>query len=1026
MRINELLKELNISLETLRKYEPYVNFTFYSGILIIPEKVCLKVTEIHNDKSIQQEIKKIVVFEENDSYRFNAIVKWYYNQQNNGEYGFLEKKGMPDIHFSGNVYLFKNPRNLKPGDEVVVTLNKKDVDHKQNNIKATSVNSISDETDLNYLLFHFLNHFQDRINKNIGSILNQISSLSEQFNEAHIKSIETFLTEKVKFHELEIDKFKLIESLFKVFNKDLNYVNKYLLQLSPDKIFNLWMSNEGLEVEHQIIKESITTYIKSNLNKAQKIFDRLNLNQQTEIIDSILKSSNKSDFKEIYKLILHYNLDSELFYNKLNVLTSEEIFEIWLSVEGLEIEYYRIKESLIAHVKSNLNNAQDFLGRIDKDQKKEILNIILLETCTINDASLYTCLILITRLYKLYDIPFNHDIIPEEQHLKMWENQLMAYFPFELVYNKLISLKIDYYNDKSFLDKPSEIIENYFENINDDNLKNILAKTTFDNDNIDEEATFKTNLFFIKHIRESDTKKAFIDTVYDKSTNYFRLQLFLEDLTDAIDYNDVVIYTGLLSSNNQKLFFKKLIKLIAENRLNLSLEDLKRITTIDYQTSEYAKEIDGVGLDFTLNVLLKLITDLKNNQTTSRNTIFDLIANQVRRPSDLLVIEGFFEKCTGRTIIEPDGILEQEDGEVKTLYKETKKETYKPRFSTFCDGRKAVIRGTEIPSPCNKSEKEFWWCENNQCYNICRNIHTPSQWRDYTLEDILKVLKIPYSNVQYEILLNVINRVNRFLNHLTCRKCSSILKPKGKSNYAFYGVTLFSCQNNECEEFTVDNSKYIYLSHCLNGQCEDIIDSRDSVKCKTHGYSDECGWYICKNCNACCSSEKLRGRKYILEQTGQEYKCHIEGHRDRGVICCSDCGNEMNEAIHSIDLYKKQLDWFIEQKDKNPNIIRAGQRQNDDKWWFIWARGNYTHTEYRRQLLGLLKCRFSIPDFSNLEKENQLIAEPYENINLLNDKVFVCPKCDHHLDLNSKYEFHYPRKIAVQSFHNNIFTQINN
>lgn len=1022
MGLNELLKELNLSMETLRKYEPYINFTFDSFNLTIPEEVYLKVIEIHNDKSIQQEIKKIVVFEENDSYRFNAIVKWYYNQQNNGEYGFLEKNGMPDIHFSGNVYLFKDPRNLKPGDEVVITLNKKDVDSKKYNLKATSVNSISDETDLNYLLFDFLNHFQDRNDKHVRSILNQISTLSEQFNEDYIKSIETFLTEKVKFQELEIDKFKLVETLLKIFNKDLNYINSYLLQLRPDKIFNLWMSNEGLEVDYQLIKEEIINYLKSNLNKAQKIFDRLNSNQQTEIVDSILKSSDISDFKEIYTLIRNYNLDSELFYNKLNELTSEEIFEIWLSVEGLQIEYYRIKESLIAHAKSNLNNAQDFLGRINEDQKKEILNLILLETCTINDASLYTCLILITRLYKLYDIPFNHDIIPEEQHLKMWENQLMSYFPFELVYNKLISLKIDYYNDKSLLDKPSEIIENYFENIIDDNLKNILAKTTFDNDNVDEEETFKTNLFFIKHIRESDTKNAFIDTVYDKATNYYRLQLFLQDHTDAIDYNDVVIYTGVLSSNNQKLFFKKLIKLIAENKIDLSLEDLNRITAIDYQTSEYAKEIDGVGLDFTLSVLLKLITDLKNNQSTTRNTIFDLIANQVRRPSDFLVIEGFFEKCTGRTIIEADGTVQQDDGESIYLYKETKKETYKPRFSTFCDGRKAIIRETLEPILCNRSGLEFWWCENSQCYDVCRKTHTPSQWKDYTLEDILQILKIPYDKVQYEILLSVINRVNRFLNHLTCRKCRSILKPKGRSNYAFYGTSFFSCKNQDCDE----NSKDIYLSHCLNGQCEDIIDSRDSVKCITAGFGDDCGWYICKNCNACCSSDKLRARKSNLERLGQEYKCHIEGHRDRGIICCSDCGHEMIEPIGSIELYEKQLNWFIQYKDINPNIISSGQRRNDNKWWFLYARGNYSNEEYRKQIQGLFSSGFSIPDFNNKEKDNQLIAEPFEERIPSTDKVFVCPNCDHHFDLNNKEDFDYQRKKAVKKFHNNIFTQIDN
>jgi hypothetical protein len=264
--------------------------------------------------------------------------------------------------------------------------------------------------------------------------------------------------------------------------------------------------------------------------------------------------------------------------------------------------------------------------------------------------------------------------------------------------------------------------------------------------------------------------------------------------------------------------------------------------------------------------------------------------------------------------------------------------------------------------------------------------------------------------------------VNRFLSHLTCRSCKSILKPKGKSNYAFYGVTLFSCTNQECET----HSKDIYLSHCLNGQCDDIIDSRDSVKCKTAGFGSECGWYICKNCNACCSSEKLVARKSNLAKLGQEYKCHTTGHRDRGILCCSDCGHEMIEPIASVELYNKQLNWFIEQKDTNPNIIRSGQRKKDSKWWFIWARGNFSFEEYRKQIQSLFSSGFTIPDFNDKEKDNQLIAEPFEGKRSSIDKVFVCPNCDHHFDLNNKENFDYARKTAIQKFHYNIFPQIDN
>lgn len=245
------------------------------------------------------------------------------------------------------------------------------------------------------------------------------------------------------------------------------------------------------------------------------------------------------------------------------------------------------------------------------------------------------------------------------------------------------------------------------------------------------------------------------------------------------------------------------------------------------------------------------------------------------------------------------------------------------------------------------------------------------------------------------------------------------MKPKNKSNYAFYGVSLFSCNNTNCEEV----SREIYLSHCLNGQCEDIIDSRDSVKCITQDYSQDCGWYICNNCNACCSSDKLAVRAGNLEMLGQDYKCHMVGHRDRGIICCSGCGNEMIESGKSTELYSKQLDWFISQKLEHPNIIRFGTREKDNKWWFIWARGNYSHSEYRKQLQGLYSGGFSIPNYNDQEKDSQLIAEPFAEQK--SNKVFVCVKCDLLFDLESKDEFDFPRKKAVQKFHLNVFPHSN-
>lgn len=761
------------------------------------------------------------------------------------------------------------------------------------------------------------------------------------------------------------------------------------------------------------------------INNEMKLFSRITNVQQKMILDDLLDElctsyeNNKFEYLNQVLGIYHsFNIPVDFEYLSTK-LSATVIFNVWIKKDFLSINLNLIQKDLIQLLKNTpLNQNQNLIVRLNIEQKKEILDQLFLETCLLNDDRKYDYLVSIINFYNQFEIPVNYKNISNEQYLKLWEDGFIIEFPFDQVYDKLMKLKKEYYDKNPQI--IGALVENikYLERIPEVDLKNILAKTHFELEIINDKETFYTVLFLFKHIPET-LKVDYVNVIHQKASNYYKLQLFILDYIDTVDYNEVIIYTGLLSSENQKKFFKKIIKLIAENKINVNLEDLNRITTIDFQTSEFAKEIDGVGLDFTLCVILKVLNDLKNNIPTSRNTIFDLVSNQIKSPKDLLVIDGFFEKCSGKTIIET-ATYTLETGENITSFKKTKKENFKPRFSTFCDGAKAVSKETNKPILCKKSGLEFWSCENSQCYDICRKTHTPTQWKNYTIEDVLRILKIPYKEVQYEILLNVINRVNRFLTHLSCRKCKAILKPKGKSNYAFYGVTWFHCDNDNCDE----HHKEIYLSHCLNGHCEDIIDSRDSVKCKSHGYDGEYGWYICNNCNACCSSEKLVARKNNLERYEQEYKGHLIGHRNRGIICCSKCGNEMNETIVSIDSYKNQLNWFLEKKDKHPNILKSKQRVNDKKWWFIWIRGNYSYEKYRKQLQNLLLSGFSIPNYNEKENDTQLIAEPFKEKKLSTDKVFVCPRCDIHFDLNNYEDFDYTRKRAIQKFHNKIFPEI--
>ena len=116
------------------------------------------------------------------------------------------------------------------------------------------------------------------------------------------------------------------------------------------------------------------------------------------------------------------------------------------------------------------------------------------------------------------------------------------------------------------------------------------------------------------------------------------------------------------------------------------------------------------------------------------------------------------------------------------------------RFHPICDGRKAVNKDTKEPILSDDSKVEFWWCANQKCYRPSREIHNSENWEKYTLLDFLTILKINFKYNDLEIYLNIINKANRFLKHLKCRECNHILYPKGKTQYAFYGVSNFVCK----------------------------------------------------------------------------------------------------------------------------------------------------------------------------------------------------------------------------------------
>lgn len=225
-----------------------------------------------------------------------------------------------------------------------------------------------------------------------------------------------------------------------------------------------------------------------------------------------------------------------------------------------------------------------------------------------------------------------------------------------------------------------------------------------------------------------------------------------------------------------------------------------------------------------------------------------------------------------------------------------------PNGISFCEGRLAN-RAHEI------FKKEFWWCGGQPCFSKCETIHPKEEWEKYTLLDFCEILgfntdeinhmrdHIPKGN--YYQFIALINRFNRLLDKLYCRDCNHILYPSdfGTSHFAAHTIVRFQCRNESCS-----NNDEIYLNHCLNGQCNSIIDSRVSKKCDN-------GLIICDNCGSCCSHNMLERRLANLKLNGgyiheNLIKCVEEklGHLERGEYFCYKCREGMTEVYN--DFFK--------------------------------------------------------------------------------------------------------------------------
>lgn len=165
----------------------------------------------------------------------------------------------------------------------------------------------------------------------------------------------------------------------------------------------------------------------------------------------------------------------------------------------------------------------------------------------------------------------------------------------------------------------------------------------------------------------------------------------------------------------------------------------------------------------------------------------------------------------------------------------------RPAGVTFCDAVKSEYE--------ENLKRHFYWCCNGKCYAPCQNDHIHLEWNNYSLRDFIKILDLPFEIDKYYRFVSVVNRANRLLKKLKCTGCEKLLRDVRTSEFAFYRVTTFHCTNPACEQ----HQEIIYLNHCLNWRCLNVVDSRISSKCPND-------WYICDSCSNCCSQEKIQRR----------------------------------------------------------------------------------------------------------------------------------------------------------------------
>lgn len=237
-----------------------------------------------------------------------------------------------------------------------------------------------------------------------------------------------------------------------------------------------------------------------------------------------------------------------------------------------------------------------------------------------------------------------------------------------------------------------------------------------------------------------------------------------------------------------------------------------------------------------------------------------------------------------------------------------------PHNIIFCEGFRSNSPHT-ITATTN-----YHWCGGRAFFG-CPGIVEKTHYADYTLFDLMNILSLQIDERRMSFFYGSLNWFSKYLEHLYCRKCNMMLEPKDTQSINARRITRYYCTNPAC---TAHNQE-VYINHCFQEGCSNVIDSRDSKRCSN-------GFVVCNKCGVCCSEQQFKYKKDAGFSI-PNFKFHLENNK----FFCPKCGSQLVNDLHQIGfkfcpLCKEDYSGYFPRNTKEHIKLNKLTLEEDIKW----------------------------------------------------------------------------------------------